>query len=233
VTSILRRGAATLVVTGVVALSGCASALPERFYTLSAQGAPNQQGTDLAVQSASGQDLSVAISAVTIPGTLDRPQMVRFVGDGRVDLTEQERWGEPLAHGIARTLAEDLRYRLGVPMVAAYPQDASAHARFRITVDFTHLDARTGDVLLDAIWTVRDTQALSAAVSPGPQRGLPAGSQSNLQSGSQSTSQSGRTVLTESASGVGAEGAVLAESAALARLADALASAVKQLELPH
>jgi uncharacterized lipoprotein YmbA len=213
VTSILARAAAVLAAGGVLALSGCESALPERFYTLSAQGSQPRDGTQFASQSPPGQDLSVAVAAVTIPGTLDRPQMVQFVGDGRIDLTEQERWGEPLAHGIARTLAEDLRDRLGVPMVAAYPQDASAHARFKITVDFSHLDARSGDVLLDAIWTVRDTQGAQPGVIPG--------------------TQSGHTVLTQPALGSDGESSVLAQSAALAHLSDALAAAVKMLEQPH
>jgi len=213
VTSILGRAAVVLAAGGVLALGGCGSALPERFYTLSAQGTQPGDGTQFAPQSPPALDLSIAVAAVTIPGTLDRPQMVLFAGDGRIDLTEQERWGEPLAHGIARTLAEDLRSRLGVPIVAAYPQDASAHARFKITVDFSHLDARSGDVLLDAIWTVRDTQVTQPGVIPG--------------------AQSGHTVLTQPVLGLGGESSVLAQSAALAHLSDALAAAVKMLEQPH
>lgn len=201
-----------------VALSGCGSALPERFYTLSAEG-PGDASAAPAGNPLPLQDESVAISAVTIPATLDRPQMVRFVGDGRIELSEQQRWGEPLAHGIARTLAEDVQKRLGARLVAAYPQEASAHARYRITVDFTHLDARSGDVLLDAIWSVRDTQAVapqaaSAAVSA-------------------TRAESGRTVLTEPFDRGGPDAEVLAQSAALARLSDALAAAVKSLAGAH
>jgi uncharacterized lipoprotein YmbA len=168
---------------------------------------------------------SLAVTAVTIPGTLDRPQMVRFAGGGRVELLEEARWSEPLAHGIARALAEDLEQRLGGSPVAAYPQDASARARYRISVDFSHLDVGTdGSVVLDAIWTIRDSYVAplqSSGAPPVPLR-------------STDRQVTGQAHVIENASGsASAEASVSAQAAALGVLADQLANAFRPFQAAH
>ncbi len=200
---------AALLAALLAALSGCGSSAPPRFYTL-------QPATSNAAAGTPATGASLAVTAVTIPGTLDRPQMVRFVNAERLDLFEEARWGEPLAHGIARTLAEDLSSRLSGAAVAAYPQDASARARYRISVDFSHLDVQNdGSVVLDAIWTMRDTYVApvgAGGVPPAPVR----------------TTERIKTAhvhLLAASAGTGAEASVATQSNALGQLADQLAAA--------
>ncbi len=198
-------------------LGACSSSAPSRFYTLS--GVTTHSGV---VQGASPDSGSVAVSAVTIPGTLDRPQMVRFANGGRVEVFEEARWSEPLAHGIARILAEDMSARLGNTAVAAYPQDASARARYRISVDFSHFDVDTsGAVTLDAIWSIRDTYV--APLQPGGSAPQPLRTTDRL--------VGGHARITESANGsASAEASLRAEDNALGELADQLSSAYRQFQ---
>lgn len=223
--SLTKVAQAALFAALCAALSGCGSSAPTRFYTLAARPAANSPQPANPPGDAS---TSVAVSAVTIPGTLDRPQLVVFLDAQRLELFEEARWGEPLAHGIARTLAEDLEPRLGLAAVAAYPEDASARARYRISVDIVHLDASSqGDVTLDAIWTMRDTfvapvAPMSAAVAGTPP--LAVRTTDRTQTGHE------HLVIQHGSSANGAEASVAAQSDALAELADRLALAFRAFQ---
>ncbi len=207
-----------------VALFGCSSA-PTRFYTLAAR---PPAGAVQSVDGSAAEAASVAVSAVTIPGTLDRPQLVLFLDGERIELFEEARWGEPLAHGIARTLAEDLQSRLQIPAVAAYPEDASARARYRISIDVVHLDAgKQGGVTLDAIWTMRDSYVAPVATASGD--APPAAVRTTERS------KSGHVhLVANGASNAGgassAQASVAAQSDALALLADQLALAFRAFQ---
>ncbi len=202
-------------------LSGCSSA-PTRFYTLTSRAASN----DAQSATTAGDAASVALTAVTIPGTLERPQLVLFLDGGRMELFEEARWGEPLAHGIARTLAEDLASRLQIAAVAAYPEDASARARYRISVDFVHLDAGThGDVTLDAIWTIRDGYVAPVVTATGDAPPVAVRTTDRSKTGHVHL-----VIPGGSGSAGGAEASVAAQSDALALLADQLALAYRAFQ---
>ncbi len=206
-----------------VALVGCSSA-PTRFYTLAARPAA------VAVQSASGAPdaASVAVSAVTIPGTLDRPQLVVFLDGERLELFEEARWGEPLAHGIARILAEDLQSRLQIAAVAAYPEDASARARYRISIDVVHLDAdQQGEVTLDAIWTMRDSYVAPVATATGDAPPAAVRTTERSRTGHVHLVTGGARNASAASS---AEAIVAAQSDAVALLADQLALAFRAFQ---
>lgn len=215
---------AALLAACCAVLYGCGSSAPTRFYTLAARPAEHLPEPGNAIDDAP----TVAVTAVTIPGTLDRPQLVVFLDAGRLELFEEARWGEPLAHGIARALAEDLQTRLGLAAVAAYPEDASTRARYRISVDIVHLDASSqGDVTLDAIWTMRDSYVaplapLAAAVAGTPPLAV--------RTTDRSKTGHEHLVIQHGASANGAEASVAAQSDALGQLADRLAVAFRTFQ---
>ena len=127
---------------GLALLSACASSPPARFYTLS----------DTAPQAAppSGVGL-VRIASVSIPGELDRPELVRRVGPNQLSIAGLDRWAAPLDQTIQRALADDLNRRVPTP---------APGQQYSVSVDIREFygDANCG-VTLRAAWTVRQTHS--------------------------------------------------------------------------
>lgn len=127
-------------------LVACGASLPERFYRLDAL----ESGTALA--EASSRRLSVG--PVSVPESLDRPQMVWQVEAKRMVIAEQSRWAESLPSAISRVVADNLvRQVAGILPVAAH-----ASADIRVELDIRRFDAVPGQwVTLEAVWMLRQT----------------------------------------------------------------------------
>jgi uncharacterized lipoprotein YmbA len=136
----------------MLALIGCGS--PQNtYYTL------NQTALAGAV---SGSSRTVALDGVSIPGELDRPQIVVGLDDNRVDVREYDRWAEPLDSMVRRTLAENLRARLG-------PSQLLEKADKNSLLLSVAIDAfgRQGDrVVLRGRWTLKDQRTEGPSPSP-------------------------------------------------------------------
>lgn len=139
---------ATLVIILLLAVTGCASTPPSRFYTLSAAGP--------AAPAAPTSDLSIAVGPVSVPVAVDRPQMVITVNANQVRLDEFNRWASPLGTNIARVVAQNLVSMLGTPRVAVSPLVLSgAGADYRAAIEVQRFDSAPGDAaMFDAVWTV-------------------------------------------------------------------------------
>lgn len=135
-----------VIVAMALLAAGCAGTPEPRFYTLSAQ-----------IESvAYAPGPSVAVSAVTVPDVVDRPQLVVTVNANEVIIVERHRWAEPLKGELGRVIAENLSRMTGNARIAAYPQNASLNAEYRVLVDFQRFAGRPeGEVLLDALWSLR------------------------------------------------------------------------------
>lgn len=178
----------------VILVAGCGSTPGSRFYTLSATPAP--AGTP--------SDLSVAVGPVTVPGVVDRPQIVVSAGPNQVRLDEFNRWAAPLQSNISRVVADNLATILGTPRVSLFPQTMSAAADYRVGIQVQTFDSAPGDAAtLDAVWTV-----------------------SRAKDGKM---QTGRTAVREAAPQGGYDGVAAAHSRALARLSRDVADAVQAL----
>lgn len=90
-------------------LAGCLSlggpTPPSQFFLLSASQAGQQ------TEAGPGERV-LRLPTVTLPGYLDRPQLVTLRGPGEMHIAPYARWGEPLAEGITRVLGENLRQQL-------------------------------------------------------------------------------------------------------------------------
>jgi uncharacterized lipoprotein YmbA len=122
-------------------IGACSSSPPTRFYTLS-ETAPE---THPASQPGVG---TVFIYRVTIPGEIDRPQLVRQMDANRLQIAEEDRWGAPLDEMIRRVLSGDLARRLPLSPVA------NAGRQHLLSVDIREFygDANC-NVTLRAAWT--------------------------------------------------------------------------------
>jgi uncharacterized lipoprotein YmbA len=128
-------------------LGACASSPPLRYYSL-------DDGRPMAVGSPDG--VSVAVVRVNLPELVDRPQLVVRSAGHRVQLSEHDRWAEPLRRQVPRLLARDLSSALDSGRVVALGADARQFdIEFKVVVDVQHLEVVSGQrVELDAVWRV-------------------------------------------------------------------------------
>lgn len=130
-----------------VGLSACASSPLLRYYAL-------DDARPMTVGLPDG--VSVAIIQVNLPELVDRPQLVTRSADHRVQLSDNDRWAEPLRRQVPRLLARDLGVALNSGRVVALGVDArELDVDFRVVVDVQQLEVVSGQrVELDAVWRI-------------------------------------------------------------------------------
>ena len=128
----------------LLTLAACASSPPTRFFALDP--APGGERHD-AVK-------PVKVDAVHIPPALDRNSMVRGESDNQLQISSQDRWAGDLGEMIRRVLTQDLAGRLPAGMVIAPDSPAPPSARGLVVDILTFQPQATGEVVLDADWTL-------------------------------------------------------------------------------
>jgi uncharacterized protein len=134
------------VTAALMLLNGCASSPSTRFYTLSDTPAPAQ------VTAGVGQ---VVIGSVSIPGEIDRPEIVRKVGPNQLSVAGSDRWAAPLEDIVRRVLIDDIARRA---------PGAAAEQQRLVSVDIHEFygDASC-NVTLRAMWTLKQAGVQPAA----------------------------------------------------------------------
>ncbi|HEX8964169.1 MAG TPA: PqiC family protein [Rhodocyclaceae bacterium] len=137
----------------VAGLVGCSGSAPIRYFSL-------EDGESPALGSADGP--RVAIVQVNLPELVDRDALVVRTSGHRLQISDQDRWGEPLRRQIPRLLARDLGVALNSGRVVTQPIDArNFDVDFKLTLDIQRLEVMLDrGVELDALWRVeqRDGQ---------------------------------------------------------------------------
>jgi uncharacterized lipoprotein YmbA len=150
---------------------GCGETKPSKFYSLSSM-VQNQPG---ATPTSQTSEASIGVGPVELPKYLDRPTIVSFATPNRVDISEYERWAEPLSDNFTRTLAENLSALLGASRVDTYPFMPGAPRLFdrQVLVDVSQFrQVPDNKVELRAAWRV---------VEPERRRNLANGSFATLE----------------------------------------------------
>lgn len=185
----------TALVSVSVALAGCASSPPPSFYALSA--------TAEAPPVAAAPTYGVSVGPVNVPETVDRPQLTLQVSANQVAIDEFHRWAEPLAGGIAQTVAANLRSLLGTSRIVAAPGPTGGQPQYRLALNVVRFESKPDEsATLDVLWTI------------GRDGGAPI--------------RSGRSEVVQPA-GVGYDALVAAHSQALARVSEDIAKAIRSL----
>ena len=132
---------------------GSPQADPSAFFMLSA---PLGEMADGVVP------VSIGVESVALPGYLDRPQIVTRVSDNEIALAEADRWAEPLASNLLRTLEETLAQLLPGSSYVTYPWYAADAPDYVVDLRVRRFEAdTTGAVVLDAVWALeRDGAAV-------------------------------------------------------------------------
>jgi uncharacterized protein len=159
---------------GLVLLPACVSlkrSKPAEVFVLeplAARGAPSPDRPPAAV---------IGILPVEVPGWIDRPQITSRGAGGQVTADEFFRWGEPIAKGVQRVVAENLAALLPDRRVVRAPWAGYEPVVHRVEITVTELARQAdGSVLLEARWAVigKDRSTLvqrrssHRAASPGP-----------------------------------------------------------------
>jgi len=122
-----------------LALAGCGSSPEPSYYTL----AP------VASAATMEDEATVKIQRPSLPGYLDRPDIVRQAGDYRIDIDETRRWATPLDEMFERLLAEDLRQRMPSAFIVT-ERDEASNPRFIIETSIQNFNETGNGALLAA-----------------------------------------------------------------------------------
>ncbi len=190
----MRLGSAFVIACALGVLGTGCSSPPANFYTLSATAAPGPAPSKL----------SVAVGPVSVPSTIDRPQIVVSTGANQVSIDDFNRWASPVQDNLVRVVAENLVAILGTPRVTLYPTLA-ADVDFRVQIEVRNFESAPGKYAsLDAVWTVRRTK--------------------------DGKSETGRTSVREPISESGYDALAAAHSRGVARLSQDIADAIQALD---
>jgi uncharacterized protein len=129
-----------------LSVTACASSPATHYYALepvATGGSPHE---------ASGTP--VKIDAVHIPPALDRSSMLRGESANRLDISSQDEWAGDLGEMTRRVLTQDLAERLPPGMVIAPHSPAPPDARGIVVDILTFQPQGSGEVTLDAAWTL-------------------------------------------------------------------------------
>ena len=139
------RHVAIVLVVG--ALTACGTPPTERFYTLSMpELSPSPKPAAIAV----------AVGPVSVPDMVDRPQMVVRVGSNRVEVSELNRWAEPLKRALPRAIAANIAQELPNARVYLLGTDNPVSGHYQVRVSIDRFESELGkNAVMDASWSVR------------------------------------------------------------------------------
>lgn len=130
----------------------CASSPPMRFYTLTSIDPESHPQV-------SPNTTPVRITRVTLPGELDRAQLVQRIDPTRLQIDDQDRWAAPLDDMIRRVLSADLAARLSSNLVLDANEPAEDQRVQALALDIHDFYADAGcTVTLQATWILTPPQ---------------------------------------------------------------------------
>jgi uncharacterized lipoprotein YmbA len=113
-------GIAALLVSGsLLTITGCfGGGAQTRFYVLAPLAGP-------VATAANGRSVTIGVGPVRLPGYVDRGPLVTRRGAEEIDVADLDRWGEPLADGVPRIIADTLATLMPAARIALFPWSGS------------------------------------------------------------------------------------------------------------
>lgn len=103
--------------------------------------------------------LTLGLGPVKFPEYVERPEMVTRVTPNRLELSDNDRWAEPLKKNFIRVLAQDLTTVTGARQVSTFPWFHPATFDYQVAVDVSRFDTDpAAGAQLIAHWEIRDPQ---------------------------------------------------------------------------
>ena len=151
----------TLILSGLISLSGCGSTQKSNFYQLDEIVNPSLIGVE--------KGEIIGLGPIELAEYLNRPQIITRNSAHHLNLSEYHRWIEPLNDSITRTLVINLSNNLQTNRVYwTQRQYRKLPQAITIAVDIARFDGQLGGmVALESRWSVFDknSQPLLTRVS--------------------------------------------------------------------
>jgi uncharacterized lipoprotein YmbA len=99
----------------------------------------------------------LGIGPIKLPSYLDRQEIVVRSAQNRFDVSENDRWAEPLQENFSRVLSENLALLLDTDLIVIYPWSPANRPRYYVEIEVLRLEAnseRNGQLF--ARWSVLD-----------------------------------------------------------------------------
>jgi uncharacterized protein len=127
---------------------------PSRFFTLSAL----RQAEEASLKNSTKPDkMFLGIGPIKFPGYLDRQEIVVRSAQNRFEVSEHDRWAEPLQENFARILSQNLAVLLNTDLITAYPWPPGNRPRYQVEIEVLRFETdNERNAQLFARWTVLD-----------------------------------------------------------------------------
>lgn len=127
---------------------------PSRFFTLSPL---PQVEESMAKNSGSQEGVLLGIGPIKFPGYLDRQEIMVRSAQNRFEVSENDRWAEPLEENFARVLTQNLSVLLRTDRIVTYPWPVDRKPTYQIEIDVLRFEANSArDAQLFARWAISD-----------------------------------------------------------------------------
>ncbi|HEX4210159.1 MAG TPA: PqiC family protein [Candidatus Binataceae bacterium] len=98
----------------------------------------------------------IGLGPVTLPGYLDHNEIVTRVGPNQLNLSDSDRWAEPVDQNFKNVLARDLGQFLGTDQIIQFPWYSAARLDYKVELNVSRFDAdESGVATLNAKWVIR------------------------------------------------------------------------------
>ena len=145
-------------------LPGCGtfSAKPDssRFFTLSALSQPEPPP---AKRPAASPGVSLGVGPITLPGYLDRQEIVIRIAENQLRFSENDRWAEPLEENFARVLSQNIAMLLRAERINAYPWPVDRKPAYQVEIEVLRFETDVDhQAQLSTRWLVRNNSRKDA-----------------------------------------------------------------------
>ena len=106
---------------------------------------------------ATANQLSIGLGPINFPGYLKRREIVKQIGAGQLQLSDNERWAESLDANFQRVLSQDLATDLGTQRVVLFPWYGRPDIDYQVEIQVHRFDVNSENQShLDARWIIKD-----------------------------------------------------------------------------
>lgn len=141
-----------------LSLAGCGTFSPRpdpsRFFTLSSL----RQVEEASLKNSNKPEkMFLGIGPIKFPGYLDRHEIVVRSAQNRFEVSENDRWAEPLQENFARILSQNLAVLLNTDLIIIYPWPPVNRPRYQVEIEVLRFEANNErNAQLFARWAVLD-----------------------------------------------------------------------------
>ena len=150
-----------ILIIGTLSFTGCATTPPPTYFQLEEPANVQLSGIE--------RGIAVGVGPLNLPAYLDRPHIVTRATEHRLELSDFNRWAEPLKDSMLRVIAVNLSNELETTRVFALPRRRPVvPIEFKVEINVARFDGRLGgEVVLVARWILlgKEDQLISTKVS--------------------------------------------------------------------